>query len=48
MADKLDIGATFPELTLNVVQAGKPDATLHLPREPAASYRAILFYRGHW
>ena len=48
MADKMDIGATFPDIALNVVQAGMPDTTLMLPHAPAARYRTVLFYRGHW
>jgi len=48
MAEKMNIGATFPELALNVMQAGLPDTTLLLPHAPASSYRVALFFRGHW
>ncbi len=48
MTEKMNIGAMFPELRLNVVQAGLPDTTLALPHAPAARYRVVLFYRGHW
>ncbi len=44
MADKLGIGATFPRLTLNLVNG----STLALPDGLGGKYRAILFYRGHW
>ena len=43
MADKLNIGATFPRMTINLVSGG----TATLP-DPAARYSVILFYRGHW
>ena len=44
MAEKLGIGATFPKITLNLVDGG----TLSLPDGLDAKYRIILFYRGHW
>ena len=44
LAEKLGIGATFPNLTLNLVGGG----TLDLPSGLDAKYRIILFYRGHW
>lgn len=44
MAEKLDIGASFPKLTLNLVGGGKLD----LPDGLDAKYRVVLFYRGHW
>ena len=44
MAEKLGIGATFPTMTLNLVDGG----TLRLPDGLDAKYRIILFYRGHW
>ena len=43
MADKLNIGATFPRMTINLVSGG----TATLP-DPAARYCSILFYRDHW
>jgi hypothetical protein len=44
MADKLGIGAIFPELTINLVDGG----TLTLPAGLNAKYGVVLFYRGHW
>jgi peroxiredoxin len=44
MADKLNGGETFPELTLKLVNGG----TLSLPNGLASRYKVILFYRGHW
>ena len=44
MADKLNIGDTFPRLTLNRVGGG----TLDLPGDLDAAYNIVLFYRGHW
>jgi hypothetical protein len=44
MADKLDIGAMFPPLSLKLVSG----TTLHLPDDLSARYGVILFYRGHW
>ncbi len=44
MSGKLDIGATFPRLSLNLVSGG----TLDLPEGLKARYGVILFYRGHW
>ncbi len=44
MAEKLDAGANFPKLTLNLVDG----STLELPDGMDAKYRIVLFYRGHW
>ena len=44
MAEKLGIGASFPTLQLDLVGGG----TLSLPDGLDASYKVILFYRGHW
>lgn len=44
MAEKLDSGASFPRLTLNLVDG----STLDLPDGLDAKYRIVLFYRGHW
>jgi len=44
MANKLAIGDTFPDLTIDLVGGG----TLDLPDGLDAKYRVILFYRGHW
>ncbi len=44
MAEKLNLGDTFPELTLQVAGA----VTLTLPTEINTPYAIVLFYRGHW
>ena len=44
MAEKLGIGATFPELKLTLVDGSK----LALPGGLKGRYSVILFYRGHW
>jgi hypothetical protein len=44
MAEKLDSGAAFPRMTLQLVHGG----TLELPEGLDAKYKVILFYRGHW
>lgn len=44
MSEKLGIGATFPQVTLNLVSGG----TLTLPDGLDHKYKVILFYRGHW
>ena len=44
MADKLQQGDRFPQLTLSLVGG----TTLTLPDEAPSRYTAVLFYRGHW
>ena len=44
MGAKLGIGATFPELSIDLVDGG----TMRLPNGLDTKYRVILFYRGHW
>jgi hypothetical protein len=44
MGDKLGIGASFPSLTLSLVDGG----TFDLPAQPGSKYTVVLFYRGHW
>ena len=44
LAEKFGIGATFPKITLNLVDG----STLNLPDGMNAKYSVILFYRGHW
>ena len=44
MTEKLNIGDTFPELTLQVASGG----ALTLPGGIATPYAIVLFYRGHW
>ncbi len=44
MADKLNLGDTFPALTLRFA-GGK---TQTVPADLATPYTVLLFYRGHW
>ena len=44
MSSKLGIGATFPEMKIELVGGG----AMELPRGLAARYGVVLFYRGHW
>jgi len=44
MGEKLGIGATFPELSIDLVDG----RTMRLPDGLDTKYRVILFYRGHW
>ena len=44
MAAKLNLGDTFPSLTLNLVGGG----TVTVPETNDAKYQIVLFYRGHW
>lgn len=44
MAEKLDIGASFPEMTIEVTSGG----SITLPGGLSGRYKVILFYRGHW
>lgn len=44
MAAQLELGDTFPELTLNI--AGTESLTL--PNDIDTPYAVVLFYRGHW
>ena len=44
MAEKLDLGATFPALALKLAGGG----TLTLPADLSTPYAILLFYRGHW
>ena len=44
MAEKLGIGDTFPDMTINLVDGG----TMELPGGIDSKYRVMLFYRGHW
>ena len=44
MAEKLNIGASFPRMTLTLTDGG----TLALPEGLNAKYSVVLFYRGHW
>lgn len=44
MGAKLGIGATFPDLSIDLVDGG----TMRLPDGLDTKYRVILFYRGHW
>ncbi|MCY3827928.1 MAG: hypothetical protein OXF89_02215 [Rhodospirillaceae bacterium] len=44
MGEKLGIGATFPDLSIDLVDGG----SMRLPDDLSGKYRVILFYRGHW
>ena len=44
MTQKLGIGDTFPDLTINLVSGGQ----MALPGGLDGKYRVVLFYRGHW
>ena len=44
MSEKLGIGDTYPEMTLNLVGG----VSLELPTDLNTKYKVILFYRGHW
>ena len=41
----LDIGDSFPNLTLNLVGGA---GTVAIPDDLEADYSIVLFYRGHW
>jgi hypothetical protein len=44
VAEKLGIGARFPDMTIACVDRGP----IRLPSEAIAKYGVVLFYRGHW
>lgn len=44
MSDKLGLGATFPDMTIDTVGGG----TINLPKGGNTKYQVVLFYRGHW
>ena len=44
MSEKLGIGDSFPDVTLNLGGGG----TLDLPGGLDTKYKVILLYRGHW
>jgi hypothetical protein len=44
MAEKLGMGATFPDLAMEIVGGG----SLRVPSELGGKYGVVLFYRGHW
>lgn len=44
MADKLGIGDSFPDLSIDLVSG----ESMALPQGLDAKYRIIIFYRGHW
>jgi hypothetical protein len=44
MPNKLMIGDTFPNVTLDLVDGG----TFDLPGGMDGNYKVVLFYRGHW
>lgn len=44
MAEKLNIGSSFPRMTLTLTDG----STLALPEGLNAKYGVVLFYRGNW
>lgn len=44
MANQLNVGAFFPEYTVQTVDG----RTLHLPRDLTGEYSVLIFYRGGW
>ena len=44
MADKLDAGTVFPDMTLQFTDG----STRTLPAELDRPWTLVLFYRGHW
>ncbi len=44
MADKLNAGDMFPEISIDLVGGG----SLNLPGDFETAYNLVLFYRGHW
>ena len=44
MAEKLNLGETFPTLRLQLAGGGVQT----LPTDLATPYGILLFYRGHW
>jgi hypothetical protein len=44
MAEKLDAGASFPEMAIGLTSGGY----MSLPSGLDGRYKVILFYRGHW
>lgn len=44
MAQKLNTGDQFPQMTLSLVGGG----SVTLPDDLEGEYNLVLFYRGHW
>lgn len=44
MADKLNAGDQFPQITLKI----DTNDTIILPDQLDSNYAIVLFYRGHW
>lgn len=44
MSNKLDLGDTFPSLSLSLVGGD----TITLPDQIETPFAIVLFYRGHW
>jgi len=44
MAEKLNAGDPFPQLTLDITDGSK----LTLPDDVSTPWAVVLFYRGHW
>ena len=44
MADKLNPGDSFPEITLTTISG----SSIQLPADLDTPFTIVLFYRGHW
>lgn len=44
MADKLNTGDSFPEITLTTTSG----SSIQLPADLDTPFTIVLFYRGHW
>ncbi len=44
MADKLNPGEVFPDITLKIAGGGE----MNIPSELTSPLNIVLFYRGHW
>ena len=44
MSEKIESGASFPSVTLDLVGG----ARIRLPEDLETKYAVVLFYRGHW
>ena len=44
MTEKLDMGAAFPSMTLDLCGGGQ----FAVPGDLSSDYTVVLFYRGQW